>query len=151
MGVERIEVSGVRKSKDDKGRDVLAAGKSMPSAPTAKTATLRAKADTWLGKQVRLRGRVSAQCTKRRRWFAIVDDDSGRTMRVLTVPVFLPPRQVVGKQVEVVGKLERLELPLKRAQHMAEHHKLTPPDKASIKGKRVQELVLRAVSARFFQ
>ena len=149
-GVAKLEVVGVRKGKDQAGNVVLAAGKPLGAdAKLVKTAAVRKAIETWLGKTVRLEGRVSAQCTKRRRWFSIVDDDSGRTIRVMTVPVFLAPRQVIGKKAHIVGKLERLAIPLSRARHMAKHHGLTPPDKTTIKGDEVHELVLRATGARF--
>ena len=95
-------------------------------------------------KTVQITGNVSAMCTHRRAWFAIVaDDKSGRHVRVVTAPVFLVPHDAIGKTVRVEGTVEIEPIGRDRAKYLMKEHKLFIPEGAT------EQVTLRATAAEF--
>lgn len=123
------------------GREVLHLGKELTGATGVSVSQLLDDADAWIGKRVALEGDVAGMCDKRRRWFALVDQGTGQHIRLFTVPVFLVPRDAVGKSVRAEGVVARVEIPAVRARHISKVHKLGDPE--AITGKVHRELVVR--------
>jgi hypothetical protein len=108
---------------------------------------LLARPDAFAGKRVRLRGDVTAMCQHKRAWFAVVaEDQSGRTLRVMTTPSFLVPAGSIGKTAETEGVVEVIELAADQARHLAGEHKLGDPTAVT---QNVKQVVLRATGADF--
>ncbi len=128
--------------------DATLVGAALTGAPTAKVVALMKAPAEFEGKLVALRGSVAAMCHHRKLWFSMVDDDSGRQLRVITHPAFLTPGGSIGRKVLVEGIVEKIEIPAARARHIAKEHGTADPSK--IKGDVHHEAVLRAKGAKFF-
>ena len=122
-------------------------GAALTDAPLAKVADILSDPDKYAGKLVALEGNVAAMCHHRKLWFSVVDDDSGRQVRVITHPAFLTPDGAIGRKVRVEGMVEKIEIPAERARHIAREHGTSDPEK--IKGEVHHEGILRAKGARF--
>lgn len=129
------------------GQTVTHAGAEFSDGAAVSVAELLRTPDAFAGKKVRVKGNVSAMCTHRRGWFAVVaDDQSGRSLRVLTTPSFLVPAGSIGKTAEAEGLVEVIEVAADHARHIAGEHKLGDPE--AITGN-VKQVVLRASGADF--
>ncbi len=122
-------------------------GAALTDAPLIKVADLLGDPGKHEGKLVALEGNVAAMCHHRKLWFSVVDDDSGRQVRVITHPAFLTPDGAIGRKVRVEGVVEKIEIPAARARHIAKEHGTSDPEK--IKGEVHHEGILRAKGARF--
>ncbi|MBI5494441.1 MAG: DUF4920 domain-containing protein [Deltaproteobacteria bacterium] len=132
---------------DERGQAVTHVGAALSDAAPVTVSDLLASPDAFAGKRVRLKGDVTAMCQHKRAWFALVaEDQSGRTVRVLTTPSFLVPPGSIGKTAEAEGVVEVLELAAEQAQHLAGEHKLGDP--AAVAGS-VKQVVVRATGADF--
>lgn len=132
---------------DDKGRKVLHAGKEFTSVPVVSVAELLSKPDAYLGKVVQVEGDISAMCTHKRGWMAVVaEDKSGRNLRIMTAPTFLVPPESIGKTAHAEGKIDVIEVPEAMAKHLAADHKL---DELKVKDGKVQQVVMHATGADF--
>ena len=130
------------------GEQVAHAGAPFSEAVSVSLTQLLDKPADFVGKKVRVRGNVSAMCTHRRGWFAVVaDDKSGRSLRVITAPVFLVPQGSIGKTAEAEGTVELHEMNAKHARHMTKEHKLELPSER--RGDKVQTVIIRASAADF--
>lgn len=123
------------------------AGAKLTDAPLIKVVDLLDNPDTHAGKLVAIEGNVAAMCHHRKLWFSVVDDDSGRQVRVITSPAFLTPDGSIGRKVRVEGLVEKIQTPAARAKHIAKEHGTADPDK--ITGEVHHEGILRAKGARF--
>jgi hypothetical protein len=138
----------VTERRDSAGRTVQHIGTEFTDAPAMTVTEALASAEQVAGKPLQLEGYVSAMCEGRRAWFAIVGrDQTGDTLRVLTVPAFLVPLGVVGKQVRVEGTIASTELSAQTAKHLSDSHKL-PTTNAP--GEAGTQLVMNATVAEFF-
>jgi len=132
---------------DEQGRKVLHAGKEFSKAPLVSVAELLSKPDDYMGKVVQVEGDVSAMCTHKRGWMAVVaDDKSGKNLRILTAPTFLVPAESIGKTARAEGKIDVIEVPAEMATHLSSEHKL---DKPQEKDGKVQQVVMHATGADF--
>ena len=122
-------------------------GAKLTDAPVIKVVELLDNPAAHEGKLVAIEGNVAAMCHHRKLWFSVVDDDSGRQVRVLTHPAFLTPDGSIGRKVRVEGMVEKIEVPGERARHIAKEHGTADPEK--IKGEVHHEGILRAKGARF--
>jgi hypothetical protein len=150
-GTEPVANPDERAAKDPAtGAELTAVGAALAGVETVAVKDLLANPDSWAGKSIRLEGNVSAMCTHRRGWFAVVDDGdrSGSVLRVLTAPAFLVPEGSVGRKVRTEGKVEVVEVPAGAARHYAKDHKVG--DQAAIEGDApIKQIVVRADGAEF--
>ena len=147
-GSNRVEITRVEQRKDKAGKAVTHVGKELTGAARARVNALLDKPAEFTGKTVTLEGHVSAMCHHKRRWFAVVDDKSGRHVRVLTAPVFLTPAGSIGKRVRVEGSVEQVEVSAAMARHLSGSHKLAGT--GAIKAGPRKVVVLRATVAQFY-
>ncbi len=132
---------------DEKGRKVLHAGKEFTSAPVVSVAELLSKPDEYMGKVVQVEGDISAMCTHKRGWMAVVAEDrSGRNLRIMTAPTFLVPPESIGKTAHAEGEIDVIEVPEAMAKHLSADHKL---DEMKVKDGKVQQVVMHATGADF--
>jgi hypothetical protein len=132
---------------NDKGLTITHAGAELSDGAPVSVAELLRSPDAFAGKKVRVKGNVSAMCTHRRGWFAVVSDDqSGTFVRVITTPSFLVPAGSIGNTAEAEGMVEVIEVAAEHAKHIAGEHKLGDPE--AITGN-VKQVVLRASGADF--
>ena len=129
------------------GQVVTHAGMALAGAEAVTVAALLADPEAYAGKTVKVSGNVSAMCKHKRAWFAVVgDDQSGNHVRVFTAPNFLVPHESIGKSAVAEGRVEVIEVPVDRARHLAEKHKLSEPEDIKAPVKRV---LIRATGADF--
>ncbi len=133
---------------DENGNSIAHFGPAFTIEPRTPVADIQKSPTSFVGRNARLEGFVTAGCKRRRGWFAIVDDRrSGTPLRVLTTPSFRVPVDAIGKRVRVEGKVISIEIPASTARHMAEEHSLPMPKETT--GNSIQT-VLEAVSAEFY-
>jgi hypothetical protein len=92
-------------------------------------------------KEVILEGEVTAMCSHRRAWYAIVDGSGKAPLRIIVAPQFLVPKDSMGKHSRVIGVLESNEIPEQTARHLSKDHGL-PED--------LRTTILRAKGAEFY-
>ena len=66
--------------------------------------------DTWVGKKVRIEGRVAEVCTKMGCWMDLVSPDDARIQVKVDDGVIVFPLEAVGRQAVAEGKVEILDL-----------------------------------------
>jgi hypothetical protein len=108
------------------------------------------KPQAFLGKKIRVAGKVMAQCVKRRRWFAIADKGKRPWLYISTEPKFFIHPTAIGMQAIAEGVLQEREIPVKAAKHFAKTHKLFGGKPKAITGPQKQ-LFLKATGAKFSQ
>ena len=146
-GDSELQHDVTRTFTDAQGRQVTHTGRDFSAVETVSVAELLASPDKYAGKSVKVAGDVSAMCGHKRAWFALTaDDQSGRSLRVLTNPVFLVPAGSIGKTAIAEGTVEVITVAADHARHIADEHKLGDP--AEIK-QDVKQVVLRASGADF--
>jgi hypothetical protein len=91
--------------------------------------------------EVLLEGEVTAMCSHRRAWYAIMDGSEKTPLRIIVAPQFLVPKDSMGRHSRVVGVLESNEIPEQTARHLSKDHGL-PED--------LRTTVLRAKGAEFY-
>jgi hypothetical protein len=92
-------------------------------------------------KEVIIEGEVTAMCSHRRAWYAIVDGSGKAPLRIVVAPQFLVPKDSMGKHSRVIGVLESNEVPEQTARHLSKDHGL-PEDRRTT--------ILRAKGAEFY-
>jgi hypothetical protein len=92
-------------------------------------------------KEVILEGEVTAMCSHRRAWYAIVDSSGKAPLRIIVAPHFLVPKDAMGKRSRVIGILESSEVPEQTARHLSKDHGLPEERRTTI---------LRATGAEFY-
>jgi hypothetical protein len=122
-------------------------GSAFGTAPEVKVAELVAKADEYRGKTVQVKGRVTAMCTHRKEWFAVVPDEPSQAfVRVVTTPNFLVPDGSIGKIARAEGVVEVTDVPAETAKHFLGEHKLGDPE--AVQGG-IKQVIIRAAAAEF--
>lgn len=147
MDPEPVKSNKVETRKTPTGGEETLVGGKLTGAPRVKVAELMDKPDEHVGKLVALEGNVGAMCHHRKLWFSVIDDDTGRQIRVITAPAFITPEDSIGRKVRVEGVVEKIEIPAARAKHIAKEHKTADPDK--ITGDVHHEPILRGKGAVF--
>lgn len=131
------------------GASVTVVGAALAGTEVVRVKDLLEKPEAYAGKTVRLEGNVSAMCTHRRGWFAVVDDGdrTGAVVRVLTAPAFLVPDGSIGRKARTEGTVEVQEVPAAAARHYAQDHKVGdgPAEGAAT----IKQVVVRANGAEF--
>lgn len=125
----------------ESGQKVLHLGQELQGANLASVPEVLEHPDRYLGQRIALEGNVGAMCEKRRRWFALIDADTGKYLRLFTVPVFLVPPGSIGKSFRAEGVVEWMEVPAANIRQIAKEHHLGDASKAT--GKFVKELVVK--------
>lgn len=142
----QVQSTKVEKRTTPSGGSLVHVGAELAGAPVAAVADILARPGEFDGKTVQVSGHVSAMCTHRRAWFAVVaDDQSGRQMRVTTAPAFLVPEDSIGMTARVEGTIETEEISRERADYLARDHKLSYPDGDGP----IRQPVMRATGANF--
>jgi hypothetical protein len=100
-------------------------GKPMPLDPPAQAvASVSANFASLAGSDIKLSGRVSKVCQKKGCWMMLSDGD--QALRVIFGSHdFFIPKDTIGNAV-AYGRLEKIEMPLADAKHMAEDAGLDP-------------------------
>ena len=131
------------------GASVTVVGEALGGVEVVQVKDLLEKPEAFAGKKIRLEGNVSAMCTHRRGWFAVVDDGdrSGAVVRVLTAPAFLVPEGSIGKKARTEGTVEVTDVAAAAARHYAQDHKVGDP--AAEGAASVKQVVVRASGAEF--
>ena len=129
------------------GAEVVHFGDAFGVEKDIAVADLLANPAAWKGKMVRIRGDISAMCHHKRGWFAIAaGDKSGRSVRVVTQPIFLVPHGAIGKTAVAEGVVDLIEVAPEFAAHLKKGHNVgeTPEP-----GKPIIHVLLRARGAEF--
>lgn len=136
-------------TRTENGKTITHVGDAFKDAKKIKVTDFLAKPDAYVGKTIQLEGDISAMCTHKRGWFAVVaEDNSGGTVRIFTKPTFLVPEGSIGKFGRAEGKVEAIEMSGKVAKYMAKEHKLGDPKKIDENAVH-KTYVLRATGAEF--
>lgn len=150
-GTEPVASPDERIEKDPaSGASVTAVGAVLAGSEVVTVKDLLANPDAYAGKSVRLEGNVSAMCTHRRGWFAVIDDGdrTGTVVRVLTAPAFLVPEGSIGRKARAEGTVEVVDVAAGAARHYAAEHKVGDP--AELAGDApIKQIVIRATGAEF--
>jgi hypothetical protein len=138
----QIRDSAERVTRDPKtGRPVTQVGQALErKAKRTTLAALLQKPEEFEGKSVVVEGDVTAMCSHRRGWYAIVDESGKVPLRIVTAPQFLVPADAMGKRARAVGLLETREVSEQAANHLSRDHGLP-------EARRV--ITLRATGAEF--
>jgi hypothetical protein len=115
----------------------LKLGKPLNLNQATPIPALLASPETHLGKLVQVKGKVTEVCQNMGCWMAIVDEQSGKTVRIKVKDgeiVF--PKDAPGKKATAEGKFTKIEMNKEQAvaylKHQAEENK-KPFDPASVK------------------
>jgi hypothetical protein len=113
-------------------------GKPLTLAQATPIPALLASPADHVGKMVQVKGKVTEVCQNMGCWMAIVDEASGKSVRIKVKDgeiVF--PKDAVGKKAVAEGKFTKIELSKEQAvaylKHLAEENK-KPFDPASVTG-----------------
>jgi hypothetical protein len=113
-------------------------GKPLTLAQATPIPELLASPADHVGKMVQVKGKVTEVCQNMGCWMAIVDEASGKSVRIKVKDgeiVF--PKDAVGKKAVAEGKFTKIELSKEQAvaylKHLAEENK-KPFDPASVTG-----------------
>ena len=115
---------------------------------TSDLAKVMAKPKPFVGKKIRVSGKVVAQCIHRRGWFALAAGGKRPWLRVINAPRFFIHSTAKGMNAEAEGTLEFVDVPEKMARHLAERHGLFGGKPDAVKGPQKMP-VLRATGAKF--
>lgn len=133
--------------KDPAGNEVAHYGDAFGVDAEIAVTELLANPSAYKDKMVRIKGDISAMCHHKRGWFAITaEDKSGRSVRVVTQPVFLVPHGAIGKTGVAEGKVELIEVAPEFAAHLKKGHNLGEQPEA---GKPIIHVIVRARGAEF--
>jgi hypothetical protein len=125
--------------------EVVHVGQPFAEAKKVEIASLLDDPDPYVGKTVRLEGKVASYCHHQRGWFALADAD-GTVIRLVTAPGFKVPGEIEEVPGIGVGVVEVVEIPEDQAKHYAGDHGLGSPEKIAGPQKQV---IIRASGAEF--
>lgn len=98
-------------------------GEGIHGQDTVPISTILANPDAWVGKTVRVQGRITDVCQKRGCWVAIASDQEFQTLRFkVRDGVIVFPPDVKGRSGIFEGTLSRVELTREQAVERARHH-----------------------------
>ena len=120
-------------------------GEPFDDAKKVEIDSLLADPDPYVGKTVRLEGKVASYCHHQRGWFALADSD-GTVIRLVTAPGFKVPGEIETVPGIGVGVVEVVEVPEDQAKHYAGDHGLGSAEKISGPQK---QIIIRATGAEF--
>jgi hypothetical protein len=123
-------------------------GKPFTLEKQTPLAQIASKPNELKGKKVLISGKVVAQCTHMRRWFALSKDGSSPWVRVSTGPRFAIHSKAVGMKGKAEGTVVVRKISEKLARHFAKHHKMFGGDPEKIQGPQDQ-VVVQATAAQF--
>lgn len=100
-------------------------GKPLTGADTTKISRLMAEPDTYVGKVVRVEGRVTAVCEKRGCWMTLAPDEGDRDLRIkVDDGEIVFPIEAKGKRAIAEGAFTRIAMSLEETiayrKHLAE-------------------------------
>ena len=127
------------------GTEAVHVGQPFADAKKVEIASLLADPDPYVGKTVRLEGKVASYCHHQRGWFALADAE-GTVIRLVTAPGFKVPGEIDEVPGIGVGVVEVVEIPEDQAKHYAGDHGLGSPEKISGPQK---QIIIRASGAEF--
>jgi len=127
------------------GTTTTAVGQALGQGVEVPLASLLAEPASYLGKNIRVEGQVTAMCTHRRGWFALAGSTARGepALRVLTHPNFLVPAGVLGQRGRAEGVVELRELSGATRSHQLASHGLADPGR--------QVVLLRATGSEFIK
>lgn len=119
---------------------MLVVGSPLQGAKRVSVDELVSNPKPYVGKPIRVEGKVAAMCHHRRAWFAVQEPAGrGKYVRVIAAPAFLVPPQSIGKTARTEGVVEWIELPAAMARHYEQEHRLGPAP--------ARQVVIRATGA----
>lgn len=137
LGVSAVVFSAALVAAAAAAGEGRAYGGGLSGSTTVEIADLLAKPEDYLGKTVRVVGRITDVCPKRGCWIDIASADKHTLRFKVKDDEIVFPLEVKGKQVTAEGVLTRIELDREQAvgwfRHQAEELG-QPFDPASIKG-----------------
>ena len=100
----------------------LKLGKPLTLTQASSVADLLGKPDPLVGKTVQVKGKVTEVCQMMGCWMALVDPDSGKSVRIkVNDGVIVIPKEAVGKMAVAEGSLSKLQLTKEQAIGRAKH------------------------------
>lgn len=97
-------------------------GEGLTDVQSVTLADLLDHPDTYVGKKIRVQGRIADVCPHMGCWIEIEDEDARSVRFKVDDGVIVFPVKIKGKQVEAEGVFTREELTREQAISRAEHH-----------------------------
>jgi len=97
-------------------------GKAMTDADIVPISRIMAKPDDFVGKTVKVSGRVISVCAKRGCWMELAGDEEFQSMRIKVEDgVIVFPMDAIGHEAVAEGVFTKHDLTLEQTQAMAKH------------------------------